>query len=772
MMRASSLLLLFAGALTAADVPANLKYAAAVAELEKFIRHEVEQKNLPALSIALVDGQRIVWSAGFGFADAIKARRVDADTVFRVDADSELCTDLCLMQLVEQKKLDLDALITKYVPELRPDNPFGGSAMTLRQLMAHQSGLVRELPRGSYFDPEPTSLAKAITSLNGIKLAFKPTEKFQHSSANRAVVRRVLEVTQNLPAFAIVQDRLLAPLEINHPRLRGRSVLSRNFARGMMQTLYGRDIPAPTADEDISNLFSVFFSVTDEAKLLRELFAGSIVKPSTLELMMTPAGTETEGAGLGLHMAHLGGRRLFEHTEGVYGVTSHIAGLPDEKLGVAIITNRENAHALMSRIAAEALSLLVAVREASPITKIETSNPIDWQSTKLKPGYYKNDESTKPLVRIERHHDQAWLWLLTGGTPAEIRQHGDVLQTDDVISFGAQIESVTDKGFKIGEQMYHRLPDAMPPPPPSQMVGLVAEYGYENHTVYILEEAERLYAIMDWHFLEPLRPEHDDEFAFLSNSRHAGESVVFHRDAVGRSTEVIIGGVTYPRRIIPGEGSPSFRIQPERPVEVLMKEALVATPPPEKGEFAKPDLVDLATLDTTIKFDIRYSTANNFLGASVYPVAVALMQRPAAQALLKAHRDLANDGYGLLIHDAYRPWHVTKVFWEATPKAQRIFVADPNLGSRHNRGCAVDLTLYELKTGQAVTMTGGYDEFSDRSYPRYPGGTSLQRWHREKLRAAMEANGFNVYEAEWWHFDYRDWKKYPVLNVALSEFKR
>ena len=114
-------------------------------------------------------------------------------------------------------------------------------------------------------------------------------------------------------------------------------------------------------------------------------------------------------------------------------------------------------------------------------------------------------------------------------------------------------------------------------------------------------------------------------------------------------------------------------------------------------------------------------------------------------------------------------WYVTKMFWEATPDAQRIFVADPSQGSRHNRGCAVDLTLYDLKTKKPIVMVGGYDEFSDRSFPHYLGGTSLQRWHREVLRQAMEQQGFKVYEFEWWHFDYRDWKKYPIQNVTFEK---
>jgi hypothetical protein len=145
------------------------------------------------------------------------------------------------------------------------------------------------------------------------------------------------------------------------------------------------------------------------------------------------------------------------------------------------------------------------------------------------------------------------------------------------------------------------------------------------------------------------------------------------------------------------------------------------------------------------------------------------MQRPAAEAVARASEKLHAKGFGLLIHDAYRPWYVTKIFWDATPPEDHKFVADPAEGSRHNRGCAVDLTMYDLKTGEAVPMTGLYDEMSERSYPNYKGGTEEERRNRETLRAAMEAEGFTVYEFEWWHFDYKDYKKYPILNLKFAD---
>jgi D-alanyl-D-alanine dipeptidase len=211
-----------------------------------------------------------------------------------------------------------------------------------------------------------------------------------------------------------------------------------------------------------------------------------------------------------------------------------------------------------------------------------------------------------------------------------------------------------------------------------------------------------------------------------------------------------------------------FRIQPARPIAELRAEALAAHPPAEAGTFRPPDLVDLAALDPRIKLDIRYATSDNFLSTPVYSSARALLQRPAAEALLRAHRELLKQGYGLLIFDAYRPWYVTRIFWDATPPDKHEFVADPSQGSRHNRGCAVDLSLYDLKTGQEIEMTGGYDEMSPRSYPDYTGGTESERAHRQLLRHAMEQQGFTVYPSEWWHYDYRDWKSYAIQNVPFE----
>jgi zinc D-Ala-D-Ala dipeptidase len=212
-----------------------------------------------------------------------------------------------------------------------------------------------------------------------------------------------------------------------------------------------------------------------------------------------------------------------------------------------------------------------------------------------------------------------------------------------------------------------------------------------------------------------------------------------------------------------------------RRVAALLLAVFVCAPgiaqqmPAEKGRFRKPDLVEIIRLESTLKLDIRYATDRNFLKRRVYSEARAFLQRPAAEALVRAHQSLRKQGYGLLIFDGYRPWAVTKEFWDSTPPAKRNFVANPAKGSKHNRGCAVDLSLFELATGNEVRMPGEYDEMSERSYPSYAGGAAESRRLRDLLRTTMEAQGFRVNDYEWWHFDYKDWRKYPILNIRFDQ---
>lgn len=205
---------------------------------------------------------------------------------------------------------------------------------------------------------------------------------------------------------------------------------------------------------------------------------------------------------------------------------------------------------------------------------------------------------------------------------------------------------------------------------------------------------------------------------------------------------------------------------------ILSIQALAQSAPPKEEGKREAHLVELITLDNTIKLDIRYATENNFVGKKVYPAARAFLQKSAAKAVAKVHKKLKKQGLGLVIFDGYRPWAITKLFWEVTPEDKRMFVANPERGSKHNRGCAVDLSIFDLKTGQLIEMPSEYDEFTARASPDYAGGTEQQRANRELLRKLMEDAGFTVNPNEWWHFDYKDWEKYAIYDISFDEAAR
>ncbi|MBO9557691.1 MAG: M15 family metallopeptidase [Caulobacter sp.] len=235
---------------------------------------------------------------------------------------------------------------------------------------------------------------------------------------------------------------------------------------------------------------------------------------------------------------------------------------------------------------------------------------------------------------------------------------------------------------------------------------------------------------------------------------------------------VRLDGMRLPRHDFGAEVEAAIRAAVRADPAALRARALAAKPPVETADHLPADPVDLSTLDPAIRLDIRYAGSDNFMGLPLYERAAAYMQRPAAEALARAAKALEAQGYGLLIHDAYRPWFVTWMFWEATPPEDHMFVADPAQGSRHNRGCAVDLTLYDLKTGKPVEMPSRYDEMSGRSYADFIGGTAKQRALRAILREAMVAQGFEVYPEEWWHFDYKDWRRYGIGTKTFTELAK
>ncbi len=178
-------------------------------------------------------------------------------------------------------------------------------------------------------------------------------------------------------------------------------------------------------------------------------------------------------------------------------------------------------------------------------------------------------------------------------------------------------------------------------------------------------------------------------------------------------------------------------------------------------------LVEIKKLIPDIKLEIRYAGKNNFARQAVYKQARAFARLPVAEALRNVQNDLRKSGLGLKIFDGYRPYSITVKFFEIA--SDKSFVANPKDGSRHNRGCAIDLTLIVLKTGKELKMPTTYDSFAAEAASDYKDLPANVIQNRELLRSTMEMYGFRVLNNEWWHFDFIGWKNYELMDIPFEE---
>jgi len=183
-------------------------------------------------------------------------------------------------------------------------------------------------------------------------------------------------------------------------------------------------------------------------------------------------------------------------------------------------------------------------------------------------------------------------------------------------------------------------------------------------------------------------------------------------------------------------------------------------------------MVSLQKLISNIALDLRYGTTNNFVGRVMYDEKpdYTFMRLPAAKALAEVQKELNKMGYGLKIYDAYRPFAVTKKFWDLIHDER--YVANPAKGSGHNRGIAADLTIINLKTKEELKMPTGFDNFTDSAHHDFINLPDEILKNRKLLKETMEKFGFKEFATEWWHYSLPDPEKYDVMDLGFEELKK
>ncbi len=265
----------------------------------------------------------------------------------------------------------------------------------------------------------------------------------------------------------------------------------------------------------------------------------------------------------------------------------------------------------------------------------------------------------------------------------------------------------------------------------------------------------------------PLYKEHFDSYTINESGplNHLDAAVRIERSREGYGVSCSVGGNRYSRRFFAGENGRPFRFATASDWQALKTAADAAVMPAQLGTGQQAQLVDLAQAVPGLKFDLRYAQADNCFGQALTDDQRAFLDADAAQALAQAQQYLKPYGYGILVWEAYRPWSVSKLAYDALPADKKSMLPAPEAGFSHNTGRSIDVSLYLLATGENAGMISGFDEPSVRQYASFAGGTTLERYRRDLLRSAMQIAGFTASETEWWHFDYGDIKGFAHLNV-------
>src|SRR5579862_2532972 len=534
---ATLLLLACARADDRANIPPRSDYAKIAAGLEWIIQQQMQEKQLPAFSIALVDGNQIVWVQGFGYQDPEHKIPATAHTVYRVGSVSKLFTDIGVMQMVEAGKINLDAPVSQYIPDFHPNNPFK-EPITLRELMSHRSGLLREPPVGNYFDPTGPSLEATVRSMNSTELVYEPGTHVKYSNAGIAAVGYTLEELNHQAFPEYLKRAVLLPMGMTQSSFAPDPALLENLAKAYMWSYDGLKFPAPTFELGLAPAGCMYSTVTDLAQFLMVLFNGGrgptsqVLKHATLEQMWVPQFAkpgQKKGYGLGFAVSELDGHRVIGHGGAIYGFATEVVGMPDEKLGVVTVTTLDSSNAVVNAVARQALEAMLTLRAGKALPVFEATKPVPIDLARKLAGRFGDGDDA---IDIQEREGTVAMMPVSGGYESRLRSLGDSLVPDGRLDIDPanRVAPVAD-GVRTGDKTLKRVEVARPAPASSQFEGLIGEYGWDHDILYVLEKDGKLNVLIEWFEYDPLEEKSTDVFKFPAHGLYDGETAIFTRDS-------------------------------------------------------------------------------------------------------------------------------------------------------------------------------------------------------------------------------------------------
>jgi CubicO group peptidase (beta-lactamase class C family) len=536
-------------AFTVAALGAPADYRAIIQKLSEAADAEVRSGAISGATIALVADQKIICVNGFGFADKQKRTPARADTVYRAGSISKLFTALAAMQLAEQGRLNIDKPVTNCLPDFRIIVPFeDAQPITLRQLMSHRSGMVRECPVGSYFDNAEPGMQRTVASLASCALVHPPTTKTKYSNSGVTIVGRTVERVSGMPFESYQQKHLLGPLGMTNSSFLGDARIRRNLAVGYLSVAQPgggfREVPSPVFELGTIAAGNLYTTAGDLARFVLWLLGHSeaqIVKPETLAQMFTPQFTsDTNGFGLGFSVSHYRGRKTVSHTGAVYGFTSSLAVMPSEGLGVIVLCNDDIAVGPVRKLNNLALDLLLGSRDAAP--------PFEAPELVSLTGDY---ESQSFWARVDTAQGKlianisGQKLVLTPTGPLQFKASGRIAQEWPV----AFQESAPGRirGFTIPGQKFARVNPAVAAEAPAAWKPLIGSYGPDFIPLIVSIKYGHLYAMTENEFDNRLTPVNEHVFK-MPPGLYTDEQLVFQKDRKGKVHTAILANMPLRRR--------------------------------------------------------------------------------------------------------------------------------------------------------------------------------------------------------------------------------
>jgi CubicO group peptidase (beta-lactamase class C family) len=532
-------------------------YESAIRAVSDAAQAEVRAQAISGVTIALVADQEVVFVGGFGFANKQKRIPSGADTVYRAGSISKLFTAVSAMQLVEQDRLDIDKPVTNFLPEFRITVPFENALpVTLRQLMCHRSGMVRESPIGSYFDDSEPTMQKTVASLASCVLVHPPTTKTKYSNSGVTIVGAAVERVSGMRFEDYQRKHILDPLGMTNSAFLRNAQIRRRLAIGYLPVAQPdgafHEIPAPVFELGTLSAGNLYTTAGDLTRFLQWLFAENpshVLRRETLRQMFTPQlTTDSGGFGLGFSIGQFGTRKSVSHTGAVYGFTSSLTALPDEKIGVVVLCNDDIAVGPVRKVNNLALAEMVAASSGTARTNATDPSVSNAADLRELAGDY---ESAGYWARVEATADGGVLnysgqkLALKPAGPLKFRASGRIGH-DWPVAFERGADGCI-QSFAVRQQKFRRVNPSAIPEPPAAWKKLVGSYGPGFIPLIISIRHGHLYAMTENEFDCRLIPVNEWVFN-IPSGLYEDEQLVFQADSKGKVHTAVLANMPLRRR--------------------------------------------------------------------------------------------------------------------------------------------------------------------------------------------------------------------------------